>query len=98
MLNPLHHILLLAVSNTSMGTSAGLDNRCYVYVNSFCLLYSTLQWQILARLWGERHFNDNEINPPDGMNVYIHDNYLGLEHSISNTQEISIITDSIGVI
>ncbi len=26
---------------------------------------STLQWQILARLWGERHFNDNEINPPD---------------------------------
>ena len=40
----------------------------------------------------------NEINLPDGMNVYIHDNYLGIEHSISNLQEISIITDSIGVI
>jgi len=40
----------------------------------------------------------NEINLPDDMNVNIHDNYLGLEQSISNMQEISIITDSIGII
>ena len=32
------------------------------------------------------------------INVYIHDNYLGFEQSISNMQEIPIITDSIGII
>ena len=40
----------------------------------------------------------NEINLPDDMNVYIHDNYLGFEQPISNMQEIPIITDSIGII
>ena len=40
----------------------------------------------------------NEINLPDGMNVYIHDNYSGFEHSINNINELSIITDSIGII
>ena len=32
------------------------------------------------------------------MNVYIHDNYLGYEHSINNINELSVFTDSIGVI
>ena len=40
----------------------------------------------------------NEINLPDDMNVYIHDNYLGFEQSIGNMQELPIITDSIGII
>ena len=32
------------------------------------------------------------------MNVYINDTYSGLDYSISSIQEMSIITDSIGVI
>ena len=40
----------------------------------------------------------NEINLPEDMNVYIHDNYLGYEHSINEMQGMPIITDSIGVI
>ena len=40
----------------------------------------------------------NEINLPEDMNVYIHDNYLGYEHSINEMQGMPIITDSIGII
>ena len=40
----------------------------------------------------------NEINIPENINVYILDNISGYEHSIHDVEELSIITDSIGVI
>ena len=86
MLNPLHHSSLLAVSNSSMGTSTGDRNRCYTYVNSFCLLYSTLQWQTLytcadstrfgSPVWdGEWNGLDVTVSVSDGESRLTMSNY-----------------------
>tara|TARA_B100000073_G_scaffold140213_1_gene115410 strand:+ start:555 stop:3908 length:3354 start_codon:yes stop_codon:yes gene_type:complete len=40
----------------------------------------------------------NEINLPENINVHFFDNFTGYEYTISEMQEISIVTDSLGVI
>ena len=40
----------------------------------------------------------NEINLPDAMNVFLHDNVSGSQYSINDIQELLIFTDSTGVI